>query len=254
MPRLLAALCDAWLRLLEPVCVRCRLPAGTGLCLACVDALQAFAVPVAAADDPAPIRAGLCWSPACAPLLRRYKFHGDLAAGAALARLALPGLRAAPRPDLLVPVPLHPARLRRRGHDQALELARLWGRELDLPLAAGALRRVFNSRPQTGLSAAERRRNLLGAFVASSGLPPAIALVDDVLSTGSTARAAVAALRAAGGETLQVWVLARAPARTKARNERRSGREQVMQQHAAEQGGTHRVVGLEGTQAIGGMP
>jgi len=252
MPRLFACLSGAWLRLLEPVCVRCRLPADSGLCTACVNALHAFAVPAAAADDPAPVRASLCWSPACAPLLRRYKFHGDLAAGAALARLALPELRTAPRPELLVPVPLHPARLRRRGHDQALELARFWGRELGLPVAAGALRRVFDSRPQTGLSAVERRRNLLGAFVARAGLPLAIALVDDVLSTGSTVRAAAAALRAGGVGDLQVWVLARAPGRG-GPNGAGSDREQVLHEHTAEQSGTHGLVGLEGAKTVGGM-
>jgi len=241
----------AWLRLLEPACVRCRLPADSGLCPACVDALRAFPLPAAAADDPAPVRAGLCWSPACAPLLRRYKFHGDLAAGAALARLVLPELRQAARPELLIPVPLHPARLRRRGHDQALELARLWGRELGLPVAAEALRRVFDSRPQTRLSAAQRRRNLQGAFVARAGLPSSIALVDDVLSTGSTVRAAAAALRAAGVDALQVWVLARAPGRSTARLG--SGHEQVLHEHTAEQSGTHRLIGFEGTKAVGGM-
>jgi ComF family protein len=210
---MLAVLRDLALRLLEPACVRCRLPAVDGLCPECVQALRAAVLPGPAADDPAPVHAGLCWSPACAPLLRRYKFHGDLAAGAALARLALPGLNALPRPDLLVPVPLHPARLRRRGHDQALGLARLWGRELGLPVAATALRRVFDSRPQTGLAAAGRRRNLLGGFVAQARLPPAIALVDDVLSTGATARAAVAALHAGGARAVQVWVLARSPGR-----------------------------------------
>lgn len=214
MPSLLLRARALVLRLLEPVCVRCRLPAGDlGLCPACAAELQAAPVPAADDDDPAPVQAALRWGPACAPLLRRYKFHGDLAAGAALGRLALPGLRPLPRPALLVPVPLHPARLRQRGHDQALVLARLWAQALALPLAAGGLRRVLDSRPQTRLSASARRRNLLGAFRAEIAMPPSVALVDDVLTTGSTARAAVAALQAAGAREVQVWVLARAPGR-----------------------------------------
>jgi ComF family protein len=149
---------------------------------------------------------------ASAPLLTRYKFHEDLAAGRSLAALSLPVFRDAPRPQALVPVPLHRRRLRERGHDQALGLARDWGRALGLPVLVDALHRERETRPQTELDARERHRNLEAAFRARSGLPAHVALVDDVLTTGSTAAAAVRTLQAAGVARVDVWVVAQAPA------------------------------------------
>lgn len=211
--RTLLARIDALLApLVDPRCPRCALRAPTpGFCGGCRQDLLAAPVPGARDDDPGPVVAAMAWGPASAPALRRYKFHGDLACGQALADLALPAFRACARPDLVVPVPLHRRRLRDRGYDQAALLAAAWARGMALPLGRHALRRVRDSRPQTRLSSAERRRNLQGAFEAVAALPPSVALVDDVLTTGSTVRAAAAALRDAGVREVQVWVLARAP-------------------------------------------
>jgi ComF family protein len=121
----------------------------------------------------------------------------------------------------LVPVPLHARRLRQRGHDQALGLARDWGRALGVPVIANALRRERDTQPQTELDGEARRRNLEGAFGMRGAAPVHVALVDDVLTTGSTLAAAVAALRAGGVRRIDAWVLARVgsavpqPARTK---------------------------------------
>jgi ComF family protein len=200
---------------LPPTCLGCDAPAHptTLLCAPCrallqpapgtrVPALEALGVPVTAA---------LTYDGASAPLLTRYKFHGDLAAGRALGALCVPALRDAPRPQALVPVPLHRRRLRQRGHDQALGLARDWGRALALPVLVNALRRERHTRPQTELDAGERRRNLEGAFRMHRPCPPHVALVDDVLTTGSTAAAAVQALRAMGATRVDLWVVARVP-------------------------------------------
>jgi ComF family protein len=154
-------------------------------------------------------------------LVTRFKFGGDLAAGRTLARLLAERVRAAdlPRPDLLVPVPLHDARLRERGHDQALELARDLGRALQVPVAADLLRRIRATRAQTELDAPGRRRNVRGAFAldlracARRGSGLSLALVDDVMTTGSTLSACGATLRRAGYGPVQAWVVARAPGR-----------------------------------------
>ncbi len=128
--------------------------------------------------------------------------------GGALVAAAVAG----PPLDAVVPVPLHPARLAERGFNQAELLAahcaRAWGR----PLVTGALARVRPTRPQTELDAAARRANVSGAFAVRR--PAAIAgrrllLVDDVLTTGATVRAAAHALRAGGAATVGVLVLAR---------------------------------------------
>jgi ComF family protein len=100
----------------------------------------------------------------------------------------------------LVPIPLHRARLRQRGYDQALELAKPLARALHLPLLPDALRRVRATTPQSELDAARRKGNLRGAFTVApdARLPAHVALVDDVMTTGATLHAAARALRRAG--------------------------------------------------------
>ena len=145
-------------------------------------------------------------------LLPRYKFHGDLAAGRLLAQLMAQAWSGDVRPQALVPVPLHQARLRRRGYDQALELARPLATALDLPLRCDLLQRVRATAAQSQLDAASRRRNLRGAFRAGGrDLPAHVALVDDVMTTGATVHAAAEALRRAGVARVDAWVCARAP-------------------------------------------
>ena len=146
-------------------------------------------------------------------LLPRFKFQGDLAAGALLAMLMQWALDPAQRPQALVPVPLHRSRLRERGYDQALELARALSREAGLPLLADRLPRVRRTGAQTELGAAARRRNVLGAFALRAGpaLPAHVALVDDVLTTGATAGECTQVLLAAGVARVDVWAVAVAP-------------------------------------------
>ena len=146
-------------------------------------------------------------------LLPRFKFHADLAAGRQLAELMSPVFAAAPRPLALVPVPLHRQRLRERGYDQALELAKPLSRSLALPLLADALIRTRGTTAQSDLDAATRRRNLRGAFTTSRhrAWPPHVALFDDVMTTGATLRECAQALRLAGVQRIDLWVAARTP-------------------------------------------
>jgi ComF family protein len=115
---------------------------------------------------------------------------------------------------LLVPVPLHLNRLRTRGFNQALLLARALSRGRGLEVAARALIRLRDTHMQPGLSAAERRRNLRGAFAVRE---PAVVmgrhlvLVDDVITTGATADACAFTLRAAGAARVDVFTVGRAP-------------------------------------------
>jgi len=200
---------------LPSTCLGCEAPAAdtTLLCAPCEALLRPASpmpTPLHAASGLA-ILAAFTYDAASAPLLTRYKFHEDLAAGRALAALCLPVLRRAPRPQALVPVPLHDRRLRARGHDQALGLARDWARALDLPVMADVLRRRRDTRPQTELDAAARRRNLDDAFALCGPCPAHVALVDDVVTTGSTVAAAARALRAGGAVRIDVWAVAQAP-------------------------------------------
>jgi ComF family protein len=145
-------------------------------------------------------------------LLPRFKFHRDLAAGRLLAQLMAEAFNPLQRPQAVIALPLHRSRLRTRGYDQALELARPLARALQLPLLEGALRRTRATAPQSELSAMARRRNLRGAFDCDGAPPPAhVALVDDVMTTGATLHAAAKALRRAGVERVDGWVCARVP-------------------------------------------
>lgn len=131
---------------------------------------------------------------------------GDLLAEIGLAALPLPS------PDVLVPVPLHPARERERGFNQALLLARRVGRAWGVP-AESLLRRTAATRPQADLSADERRANVRGAFSVRDRRGVAgrhVVVVDDIMTTGSTASACAAALREAGAAAVGVVAVARA--------------------------------------------
>jgi ComF family protein len=145
-------------------------------------------------------------------LLPRLKFHGDLAAGAVLATVAAWALDPEDPPAALVPVPLHAARLRQRGYDQALEIARALSRQCGPPVRADALRRVRATAAQSRLDARARRGNLQDAFSLRPGvrLPAHVALVDDVMTTGATLHACARALREGGVERVDAWCLARA--------------------------------------------
>lgn len=137
------------------------------------------------------------WRCAAAPMAERIRRAG----GARLRAL-----------DALVPVPLGAARLRERGHNQAVLLARALGEALGVPVLEGALRRARETRSQTRLSPAARRLNVAGAFapgrLGASGLK--VALVDDVLTTGATLGAAAAALAELGPASIGAMTFARA--------------------------------------------
>lgn len=139
------------------------------------------------------------------------KFQGHRQLGEPLGRcLGLAPEFAAPlkEVDLLVPVPLFPARQRERGFNQSLELARGLAQTLGIPLCEGRLRRQKATRQQASLAAAGRRQNLEGAFGVVGRLPAhvRIGLVDDVVTTASTLGACARALEEAGAR--RIWGLA----------------------------------------------
>ena len=116
-------------------------------------------------------------------------------------------------PDLVIPVPLHPKRLRQRGYNQAVLLGETMARQWRLPFCRTNLRRIRWTEPQIELPAAERRLNVKGAFaVASPGLlrGKKVLLVDDVYTTGATVMECSRTLRRAGATAVFVATVARA--------------------------------------------
>lgn len=112
--------------------------------------------------------------------------------------------------DVIVPLPLHNQRLRQRGFNQAVEIARPLSRALRLPLDVDGAVRHKACPPQEGLSRRERRRNVRGVFSCRHPFAQRrILLVDDVMTTGATLDALAAALKGAGARRVEALVLAR---------------------------------------------
>lgn len=166
-----------------------------------------------------PIAAGASLGPYEGPLrvaVQQLKYSGRRRAASRLAALLLeeaPSGRLLATSDLLVPVPLHPRRLRERGYNQAALLAQELSRRSGVAVSEAALVRRRDTASQAGLSAAERRRNVADAFVVRRRAAVAgrvVTLVDDVLTTGATARACARALAAAGAAEVRLLTVARA--------------------------------------------
>lgn len=186
-------------------CARCALPLKTAaaLCGECIKREPPFASTFAPFEYAHPLDL----------LLVRLKFARNLAAGRVLAELALAAFvqNKISTPQAIVPVPLHRDRLRERGYNQALELARPFSEALRVPVREILVRQRATA-AQSDLDAVARRRNVRGAFeVVGDDMPAHVALVDDVMTTGTTIRECARVLRRAGVERVDVWVLARAP-------------------------------------------
>jgi ComF family protein len=144
--------------------------------------------------------------------IRALKFSGERMYARVLGELLADAFRALRQepPELLVPIPLHPARYRRRGFNQAAEIARFAAAALGIPVDSRCLTRKKPTLEQSSLSLARRRTNVRGAFAAVPNVSvKRVALVDDVLTTGSTALAAAQALAKAGVSEVELWAAAR---------------------------------------------
>lgn len=118
--------------------------------------------------------------------------------------------RVTARPDCLVAMPLHPLRLRERGFNQSLQLARRIGQQLDLPVLPFACQRVRNTPSQSTLPWKERNKNMRKAFSCTAEVAGKhIAVVDDVMTTGATLNELALALLDAGASEVSAWVVAR---------------------------------------------
>jgi ComF family protein len=201
--QVLCADCAASLPLLHTRCTHCSVPLPRdGVCGRCLAGEAHFDGALAAYEYRFPLDR----------LVQRFKYAGDLAIGHWLAVQLACRLQRERRPQLLVPMPLSPARLRKRGFNQAAQVARVISKALAIPTALRVVERVRDAPAQSGLGRRERRANLRGAFRCRAALGGRdVVLIDDVITTGASADAVAAVLKRAGAARVDVWALARTP-------------------------------------------
>lgn len=216
--------------LFPPRCVGCG-ASGSFLCSQCQSALPHLSPPLCAKCGKSLSSGTLCYDCENHPkeiegirslfpfdrvmrqAILQFKYQNVKALAAPLAQLMGEYLSAHPLPaDTLVPVPLHPRRLRERGYNQSSLLARELAKLASLPIVEGALLRLKNTPPQTRTNSAEdRQSNVAGAFTCRDQRVEGrrILLIDDVCTSGATLDACATALKAAGATSVWGLTLAR---------------------------------------------
>jgi len=190
-----------------PLCQRCAAPAGgSRTCARCRAAQPAFESTIAAYEYRFPVDR----------MIHALKYGRRLGLVAWCAEAIAEAVAAARTPSLpppvLVPVPPTRERLAERGFDQAAEIARALARHTGLPCLALACHRRGRQEAQAALHRRARERNVAHAFVCEAGVAGrAVAIVDDVMTTGASADALARALREAGAARVEAWVVARTP-------------------------------------------
>lgn len=143
-------------------------------------------------------------------LVQHYKYAQQLHLGNLFAKLLQQKLSAHKLPDLIIPMPLHPKRLTERGFNQSLEVAKILGKALNIPVDYTTCLRTKYSPPQASLPLKLRATNIKGAFACTKSLNGLrVALIDDVMTTGASLNALTKAVKTKGASHVECWVIAR---------------------------------------------
>lgn len=200
------AVCNMCHEFLAPIlfaCTHCALPLPEGrflICGQCIRKKPNFDLAIAPYTFEEPLRT----------LLHEFKYHRGLHLVSFLAKLIINNLPPqATNTECLIPVPLHTTRLHQRGFNQAAELAKYIGKTLNIPYELNVCEKIIQTLPQAGLTATERRQNLSNAFMATRLSYKHVTLIDDLLTTGSTANELTKILKKNGVEHVSVWCCAR---------------------------------------------
>ncbi len=186
-------------------CPRCAAPSRAGaVCGACLSSPPEYDFALAPCAYAHPLDRAI----------QSFKFASNLAAAPMLADLMLTEIRATTLPDLIVPMPLSRERLRERGFNQSLEIARIIAAATGVVLDPAVCHRIQHGAAQSALAWDERAKNIRGAFACKVDLHGrSVAVVDDVLTTGSTLNEIARVLRERGATQVIGWIAARTLAR-----------------------------------------
>ncbi len=201
--------CRQELPWLDNPCSLCALPCGDtslspAVCGACLHQPPPFHAMLALFDYLPPIDYCIL------SLKFREKLEFAKVLGELLAESVIPHYKGKPLPELLIPVPLHRRRLQERGFNQALEIARPIARKLRIPIDTRNCQRILSTQPQSHEPAEQRRKNLRDAFKVAPDLGVShVAIIDDVVTTGSTVTELALTLQKSGVKQMDVWCIVR---------------------------------------------
>jgi len=202
----LCALCKKNLPYLHNTCYQCALPlpenTPTTQCAKCLKKPPHFDRTIAL----------FRYEESIIQLITSLKFNKDLVAAKLLGRLFIESLECSNGmlPDLIIPVPLHKKRLRKRGFNQALEIAKPIAKKFKIPMSRNHCIRKMNTPPQMDLPANERHKNVRNAFEIKKPIKVNhVVIMDDVITTGSTANELSRVLKKSGVKNISVWCCAR---------------------------------------------
>ncbi|MFC3909524.1 ComF family protein [Legionella dresdenensis] len=184
-------------------CIICSMPLASGQSLQCGNCIR---------QKPAfdRIYTNYLFEDPLRTLVHWYKYQQSLFLRSLLIQLMLDALPVGIyQPDCLLPVPMHPERLRQRGFNHTVELARLLARKLKIKFDLALCEKTVNTAAQVELSGEQRKNNLKRAFKVRVNDYRHVTIIDDLITTGSTANELAAALKQSGIERVDVWCLAR---------------------------------------------
>ncbi len=145
-------------------------------------------------------------------LIKQLKYNDKLLFSEIFSQILLDKIRQEswPLPEVIIPVPLHPFRLMKRGFNQSALIAKNISKELNIPIDLKSCQRIRNTLQQTGFNKSQRKKNIRNAFsICNKFSAKHVAILDDVVTTGSTVNEMAWVLQKAGAETIEVWACAR---------------------------------------------
>lgn len=203
-PFAVCAFCTTFIAPLGSACYHCAYPLPAGeylICGQCIRKPPYFDQSIIGYVFTEPLRS----------LLHEFKYHHGFYLAPFLAQLMVAKIQNTQHmPECLIPVPMHPQRIKQRGFNQAAILTKLLSKKLHIPYDVMSCKKIRNTVPQASLDGEQRQKNLSNAFTTNSLPYQHVAIIDDLLTTGSTLNELALILKRTGVSRVDVWCCARA--------------------------------------------